>query len=295
MTGDRGRGIAVLISITALWGISFPLVGETVDGRTQGQVLYFLFLRFGLATLGFLPIVRPLYRATKQAGPRAWGVAIVLGSTLFAGFYLQTWGLQHTTASRSAFVTMLSVPMVPLLAALKSRRAPSRVMMIGAGLATFGTGLVLAPEGTLQPNFGDALTLGSAFFFALEILLLEWATRRAPTSIIAAGQIFGVALLSGVACLIVPIDLPAEWPGLWTGVVVTGLVCTTLALGGMTWGQARVKAEVAAVIFALEPIFASLFVWLYLGVSMTLLQATGGAIVFGAVAWATRAPDPSQA
>ncbi len=291
MRGERGRGILVLISITALWGISFPLVGEVVDGRTQGQVLYFLFLRFGLASLGFLPIARPLWRATKRAGLGAWAVAILVGCVLFCGFYLQTWGLQHTSASRCAFITMLSVPMVPLLAAIQHRRAPSKVMMIGAGLATIGTGLVLAPQGALQPNFGDALTLGSAFFFALEILLLEWATRRAPTSIIAAGQILGVALLAGLACLVVPFDLPDQWPGLATGVLVTGLVCTTLALGGMTWGQARVKAEVAAVIFTLEPIFASLFVWLYLGVAMTPLQILGGTIVFGSVAWATRAQE----
>lgn len=294
MKNERSRGVLVLVAVTALWGISFPLVGDVVEGRTRGQVLLFLFLRFGLATLSFLPVARPILRKARGAGARPWLLSLAIGALFFVAFFLQSLGLQHTTPSRSAFVTVLSVPMVPFLGALLHRRAPSPVHLVASLLATLGIGLVLAPGGELEPNRGDWLTLASAAVFAVEILLLEYVTRRAPTLIVAFGQIAGVALFSGLALLFVPLELPEAWPGLATGVVVTGLVCTTLALGGMTWGQARVGAEVAAVIFALEPVFATLFVWLLIGQGLGPLQSVGGLVVFGAVAWSARVPVDSR-
>jgi drug/metabolite transporter (DMT)-like permease len=288
---DRTRGAIALVVVTALWGVSFPLVGEAVDGRSQGQVLYFLFLRFGLASLAFLPLAGALREATRQAGSAAWGRAFSLGAVLFCGFYLQSIGLQYTTPSRCAFITMLSVPMVPLLAAVWKRRAPSSVHLLGSIFAVLGVSLVLAPGGDLRPNLGDGLTFVSAFFFALGILVLESITRRTPLLIVASGQIFGVALLCGLALGVVPLELPEEWPGLWLGVGVTGIVCTSLALALMTWGQARVSAELAAIIFALEPIFAALFVWIYLGEALGPLQGLGGGIVFASVVWAARQPE----
>ncbi len=290
MKDERTRGVLVLVAITAMWGVSFPLVGEAVEGRTRGQVLLFLFLRFALATVAFLPVLRPLVRASVGRGRGPWALSLGIGVLFFVGFLLQSFGLQHTSPSRSAFVTVLSVPMVPFLAALRHRRAPSRVHVVGSLIATLGIGLVLSPGGRLAPNLGDWLTLASAFVFALVVLWIEHATRRAPTIIVAVGQIAGVALCAAVSLLFVPVELPETWPGLWVGVGVTGLVCTTLALGGMTWGQARVSAEVAAVIFALEPVFATIFVVSFFGEALGQLQMLGGLVVFVAVAWSARVP-----
>lgn len=294
MKSERTRGVLALVLVTALWGISFPLVGEAVEGRTSGQVLFFLFLRFGLATLSFLPVSRAVVRKARGAGFLPWGLSLGIGALFFAAFFLQSLGLQHTSPSRSAFVTVLSVPMVPFLAALVHRRALSRVHVAASLVATLGIGLVLAPGGQLAPNRGDWLTLASAGIFAVEILFLEYVTRRAPTLIVTVGQIGGVALFAGLALLFVPFEMPESWPGLTQGVVVTGIVCTTFALGGMTWGQARVGAEVAAVIFALEPIFAALFVWFHVGEGLGPLQSVGGLIVFAAVAYSARIPVRSR-
>ncbi|MFT7669784.1 MAG: drug/metabolite transporter (DMT)-like permease [Planctomycetota bacterium] len=287
MKGNRGAGIAALVMTTALWGVSFPLVEVAVAGVSHAQILFFLFLRFGLASLLFLPMTRVLVRSSKGLGLRPWLLAFCIGVLFFVGFYLQTWALQHTDASRSAFITVLSVPMVPFMMAMLQRRAPSRVHVIGSMLAIFGIGLLLAPEGDLAPNFGDWLTLASAFIFAIEIILLSYVTRRAPVSIIAFAQIASVALITGCVLPFVNLELPEEWPGLFEGVVITGIFCTTLALGGMTWGQARVRAETAAVIFALEPVFTVIFVWFLMDRGMSSLQALGGLIVFGAVVYSS--------
>ena len=283
-------GAAALVAVTMLWGISFPLVGDAVAGRTIGQLLLFLVLRFSLGAIAFFPVAGRIRAAARGLGWAPWGYALAVAVLLFFSHLTQTAGLRITTPSRSAFVTVLAVPMVPLLAAIRHRRAPSKPHLFGSLLATVGVGFVLSPGGSIDPNTGDWWTLLSAFLYALEILLLEHVTRRAPVLPLAFGQIAGVALFAAIALLFVPLELPASWPGLSLAVGVTGIGCTTLALGLMTWGQGRVTAEVAAMIFALEPIFAAIFEWIYLGLGLNALQWGGGVVVFVAVVFTARVP-----
>ncbi|MEO2092630.1 MAG: DMT family transporter [bacterium] len=294
MTSRERAGALALVVVTISWGVSFPLVSDAVTGRSGGQLLIFLGLRFLLASLAFLPIMGRVIAAGAGHGARPWLFSLVIGALLFAAFYLQTLGLKYTTPSRSAFVTMLSVPMVPFLAAFMSGRRLSRVHVAGSILAIIGVALVLAPEGRVNPNRGDLLTLGSAFFFAVEILMIEYATRRAPALCLAFGQIAAAALFFGLALLIVQPIWPAEWPGLMLGVGVTGIVCTTFALGLMTWGGARVRAELAAVIFALEPVSAAFFEWALQGRAMVLSQWVAGLVVVAAVAGSSYFGAPEE-
>ena len=291
---DARRGALALVLVTALWGISFPLVGQAVSGRAPGQILAFLALRFGLATIAFLPVARPILRASRGRGVRPWLDALLVGALLFGGFGLQTLGLVHTTPGRSAFITMVSVLLVPFVAAAWHRRRPSRAHVLGCVGAFVGLAFVMSPGGEFRPNVGDLLTFGCAGLFGLHVVAIERVTRRSPTFVIAFGQIAAVGVLSALALPFVPLEWPAEWPGLWLAVVVTGLVCTTLALGLMVWGQARVPAEVAAVIFALEPIWAALFELAWLGTGLGALQWVAGGVVVASVVLASRAPVPGE-
>ena len=278
--------------MTALWGVSFPLVGGAVSGRGAGLIFVFLFLRFTLATLGFLPVAGRMVRSARGLGMRPWLDALFVGVLLFGGYALQTLGLVHTTPARSAFITMSSVLLVPFLAALRHRRRPSRAHVLGALGTLLGLAFVMSPEGRFEPNLGDMLTFACAVLFALHIVALEHVTRRSPTLPIAVGQIAVTALLSLAVLPFLTFEWPETWPGLGMAVGVTGLLCTTLALGLMVWGQARVPAETAAVIFALEPIWAALFEWAYLGKGLGPLQWAAGVLVVGSVALAARVPVP---
>lgn len=284
------RGALALVLVTALWGISFPLVGGAMAGRRPALLVVFLFLRFTVATLAFLPVLPRIVRASRGLGARPWLDGLGLGVLLLLGFGLQTMGLVETTPSRSAFITMMSVLFVPFLAAAWHRRPPSRVHVLGCAVAFVCLAFVLSPEGRLAPNRGDWLTLACAVVFAVHIVALERATRRSPALLPAFGQIAAVALFSGALALVLDWEWPAAWEGVWTAVGVTGVVCTTLALGLMAWGQARVPAEVAAVIFALEPVFAALFEVLWLGTGLSAGQWLAGLGVVAAVAWTARAP-----
>lgn len=295
MTQSERGGVPMLVLVTALWAVSFPLIGGIMEDDADENEFVFLALRFALATAAFLPIAPIIRRQSMGRGLLPWILGAILGVLLFFGYWTQTVGLKFTTPSRSAFVTMLSVPAVPILAALTFRRLPSFVHLAGSALAVVGVGLVLAPAGSFEPNHGDWWTLACAAVFAVEILLMAGFARRAPAAVLTFAMIGTVALCSFIGLGITEGATPTFDTEFWIAVGVTGIVCTTLAMGGMTWAQGRISAETAAIVFALEPVFASVFEYLYLGEGMNRLQWGGGAIVVLAVAWTARAPVPGEA
>ncbi|HJO26017.1 MAG TPA: DMT family transporter [Planctomycetota bacterium] len=292
----RRGGVPALFLATALWGVTFTVIGGAVQGRDTGDLLIFLTLRFSLATLAFLPWLPAILRQARGRGAAPWIDAAKVGVLLFASFLLQTLGLVHTTPSRSAFVTSLSVLFVPFIAAWLARRKPSRLHLYASLLALAGLAVVLAPDGRPEPNLGDWLTFACAVVFAFEIVVLEGAAARSPLGILALGQIATVALLAGLClpfCGVGLADLATSvtgdgWPELLPAVAVTGVLCTTVALGLVTWGQARLRAETVAILFALEPLWAALFEWLWTGSGLTPIQWFGGALVIVAVCLAAR-------
>src|SRR5277367_1618234 len=128
MTFDRKGASGVLpsdlalIGVTAIWGCTFLLVQNALADVSP---ILFLALRFGVASLALFVVYRKkLMRAAILPG-------LASGLFLFAGYALQTEGLKYTTASKSAFLTSLSVPMVPLAGSLVYRLVPKRFELVG--------------------------------------------------------------------------------------------------------------------------------------------------------------------
>ena len=107
-----------LLAITAIWGLTFVLVQDAI-ARTP--VLSFLAWRFLLAAALVTVLAGRQLRALSLAG---WRAGIAMGAFLTAGYVLQTYGLAHTTAAHSGFITGLFVVFTPLLAALMNGATP---------------------------------------------------------------------------------------------------------------------------------------------------------------------------
>src|SRR5439155_14808208 len=94
---------------------------------------------------------------------------VLAGVCLFGGYAFQTVGLRSTTPSKAAFLTGLTVVVVPLLNSLVYRVYPHVSESIGVVVATVGMGLM-----TLQPDSGgvgrgDVLVTLCAVAFAAHI------------------------------------------------------------------------------------------------------------------------------
>jgi drug/metabolite transporter (DMT)-like permease len=95
------------------------------------------------------------------------------------GYSLQTWGLQSIPSSKSAFITAMYVPLVPLLQWLCLGRIPGLMSCAGILLAFIGLILLAGPDGNmLALGKGEIITLVGAVAIAAEIILISaWAGK----------------------------------------------------------------------------------------------------------------------
>lgn len=265
------RAEIALALVSLVWGATFVLVKNAL---TDISTVLFLGLRFGVAAV----ILGALYRVRGGRITRTGlGAGILVGSLLYSGYLLQTFGLKYTSPATSGFITGLYVPMVPMLSAAIYRKPPGASEWIGVTLAAIGMTLLTLQSEGLRVGVGELLTLGCAFAFAWHMLALAHFSRKMGTDWLAFVQIASCAVigLSSFA-LVEPVVL--RWtPAVVLALGVTSIFATALAFWIQTWGQARTTATRAAVIFALEPVFAWLTSWLLEGEILTA-RAVAGAI-----------------
>ena len=106
---EKLRAHLLLLGVVAVWGSTFVLVKDALSDISP---LLFNLIRMALATLCLAVVYRKhLRRLTREA---LVGGAIA-GFFLAVGYQFQTAGLALTTPSKSAFLTGLTVIIVPLL------------------------------------------------------------------------------------------------------------------------------------------------------------------------------------
>ncbi len=263
---------AAMLTAVVIWGATFVIVKEALRDL---PVFHLLAFRFGLGALLLLPLLR---RSGQRRVVSADG--LMLGLALFAGYALQTGGLLWTTPSRSAFLTGLSVVLVPLFAALVLRRRPPPAGIAGALIATAGLYLLFRPAPELGGfGRGDLLSVGCAVAFAIHVLLVERVVRRGGLTSLAIGQFLVVALLSSPSLLLQPVRRQEFTPGAVRAILITGVLATALAFLCQLYAQRRLSAVETAITLALEPVVAA-------GISLaagaepwSLWTAAGGALV----------------
>lgn len=276
----RWKADSALAIVALMWGTTFVVVKQTI---TQISALYFLSLRFSLATLCLLLLFIPAFRrmSSRQILNGLAG-GFIAGIFLWLGYVLQTVGLHYTSAANSGFLTGLYIVIVPLLGAALYRQKPVLRELWGLGIATLGMIVMTIPtSGALAINFGDLLTIGCAVAFAFHLLVLGHFSKREKLEAVAVGQIACAALLS-TASLVV--EKPtAVWSGksIWA-IIVTALFATALAFALQTWGQKHTTATRTALIFALEPVFA-LITAITFGEPARWLAILGGALILAGI------------
>ena len=259
----RVKADLALVGVIFIWGTSFVIVKTALDDASP---LAFLLLRFVVASLALLVLS---WRSLATTEPGTLRAGAVIGFFLFAGFAFQTIGLQHTTPTKSAFITALSVPFVPLLLVVLFRRRLRWDVLAGIAAATLGMYLLTVPPGALEIARGDLLTLGCALAFAGHIVALGRYAPRFGHAQLALWQILvALALFVLIAPLAGPTGLDAmevRWSGrLLLAVGVTGVLATALAFSVQTWAQQFTLPTHTAIIFSLEPVFAALTSFLVL-------------------------------
>ena len=278
---DRTQAVAfaALLAISAIWGSTFFLIKDLV---ARLGVLDVLALRFGIASLALAVLAAPRLRIDAVVLRRG----LLLGLLYGVAQILQTAGLSLTSASVSGFVTGLYVVLTPLLGALLLRSRVDRATWAGASLAAVGLG-VLSLRG-LSVGGGEALTFAAAAVYALHILALSRFSdpaRALGLSLVQLVAITGVCTLAGLwpdAQGHVGIALPSSAHDWWS-LVYLAVVAGALAMVLQTWAQSHVEPSRAAVVMAVEPVWAAAFAVVLGGERVTVRMVVGGLAIVAAM------------
>jgi len=276
---------AVLIGVTAIWGSTFVVNRLVVTGDTPP--LLFLLLRFSFAAAVLLLLARGRPRT-----PGLFADSLVVGGLTALGIGFQLAGQIYTTASKAAFITGLSVPLTAPVAYLVTKKRPSAENLAGLALATVGFTVLAWPRDLSGINRGDLLVVVTALAYSYIVVRLSESSGRHDVRRFAAGQIVCAAVVTLLLRVAVQPLLgrpetffraearPLVVDGrLLAFLLWMSLAATVITFLLMTWAQARMSATHAAVIYALEPVFATLLAGLFLGERLAGRDLWGGALV----------------
>ena len=295
-TKTSSRALLALLIVTIIWGWTFSWMKEAIDAASdllQSNAMpfvvgLFMSVRFLVAAV-VMPIVIPASRKGVQT-MAVWRDGGILAAFLFGGFLLQMFGLEGVDPAVSAFLTSLYVAFTAVLTALVDRRLPGRVAVAGVAVVTIGAAFISGPP---QLSFGwpEWLTVMCAVLFAGHIVATDRVTKRSPPLAVAWASFVWVG--AGSLGLLAygwldRSDISSDaviallfTPGFIRPALLAGLLGTLVALTLLTNFQRYLSPIRAAILYSLEPVWASIIAitmgatlidgWLLFGGGLLLL------------------------
>ena len=270
--------------VTFVWGATFVLIKNAVE--QDATPLLFNFIRMTLAALTLAAL---FHREILRISRATFVDGAITGTFLFLGYEFQTTGIRLTSASKSAFITGISVVLVPVFLILFWGRRISLWTTVGVGGAITGLFLLTVPAGEsglanwASVNRGDLLTLACAVSFGFQIIFLGRATERHPFAQIGFLQIATAAVLMGLTAPI--LERPhIVWSSrvVWA-IVITALLGTAAAFTIQAWAQQFTSPTHTALIFSLEPVFAWITSYFVLGERLGSRAGIGAVLILAGV------------
>ena len=133
-----------------------------------------------------------------------------------------------------------------------------------------------------------------AIVFAVHILLLSHFSKRMSTDWLSLQQI-AVCAAIGLSTFWWVEPVTVRWSGpVVFALMLTSVLATALAFWLMTWAQARTSPTRAALIFALEPVFAWLTSWIVEGEVLTVRAFAGAGCILAGILLMELKPAPGS-
>ena len=274
----------LLVLVTFVWGATFVLIKKAVEQDATPLTFNFVRMLLAATTLAII-FNRDLTRITRQS----FIAGALTGIFLWLGYEFQTTGICLTTASKSAFITGLSVVLVPLMLILFWGRKLRGWTALGVLAAITGMFLLTVPASNsgaanwTSVNRGDLLTSACAVSFAFQIIFLGRATERHPFAQIGFLQIATAALLMGITAPLMEHPHMTCSSRVAVAIVITGLLGTAAAFTIQAWAQQFTSPTHTALIFSLEPVFAWITSYVVLNERLGFRAGMGAALILAGV------------
>lgn len=300
----RWHANILLLLAGAIWGMGF--VAQASAMTSIGPYL-FIALRFAVASLVILPFTvlesrrydaltdialeGTRHRVGRKLQNADYIKFAVIGLSLFAGMATQQVGLLTTSVTNSGFLTGLYVVFTPVLGVLLYRSKPHSVTWVAALLSLIGIYLLSGGELSKLVK-GDILTIISAMFWALQVVLIARFVGESGRPLALSQVQFTITAL--LALLVALTIEPILWESilqvapqiLYAGIFASGFAFTIQVIG-----QRYTSAPQAAIFLSAEAPFAALFAYLFLSEKIAVIGFLGCALILAAMLAVELAPQ----
>ncbi len=279
----RSKAHGVLLLCSFFWGVTFVVVK---DALLDISVFGYLAARFLLGALPMIWFYRDDLR--KLTREELWP-GLQIGLFMSAGYAFQTAGIARTTPSKAAFITGVSVVLVPIFVAVIWRRKIGPWAWFGAAGSFIGLYFLTVPkEGLTELNHGDLLVMVCAVMYALQIIYISRYSATYSLGALSCIQVVLVGVLSAIAVPVFNATGVEPFFIRFTfrmefGVIVTAIFTTAIAYPLLVWAQRHTSATNTALILTTEPVFAAFTSFFTLHERLGGRALTGAALILGGI------------
>ncbi len=300
------RANLMLLIGALIWGSTF--VAQTTASDSV-EPFTFLFARSFLGFFFLIPVIaifdfksnQKLLNGEKNKilipSKTTLIAGILCGGVLVVASYCQQKGITLMTdnaSGKAGFITALYIVFTPIFGVILKRRIP-KIIAVCVPIATLGFYLLCIKSG-FTIEFGDFVTLLSAFFFTFHILIIDYFMEKGANPIkTSCIQFLVVGVISLVfAFIFEKPDLSIMWNAkleiMYAGFLSSGIAYTLQIVA-----QKDADPTSATLIMSLESVFAVLSGWLVLGETLSSKELIGCLFVFIAVILAQiQLPQPKK-
>ena len=277
-----------LLLTAFLWGISF--VAQKAGMQYMGP-FSFNCVRSFLGGLSLIPVIyiAKLIKEDKRT-PKLKQLQHILlakagiscGAALFAAMSIQQYSMLSASAGKAGFISSLYIIFVPIISMFFGHKL-SKNVKISLILAVIGLYLLCFKSNTAGFDFYDVLLLISAFFYGVQILVVNYFSKRLNAVKVCCLQFFVVGILSIPLVLFFETlhfqDIMAcKVPLFFAGILTCGVAYTL-----QIFGQKYTTPVIAVLILCLESVFAVLGGAVVLHETMTSKEISGCIFMITAV------------
>lgn len=245
-----------------------------------------LLARMVLATLLLGTTVAMVRPHALRVSRRVLAAAIACGGLNATGMVGFFWALTRLEASMASMIISLIPLLVLSLLALRGERLTYR-HGVRMALAASGVYLLIGPSGDVDTQ-GVIVALGSLFFFALQVAMVQW--YLSGTDAYSAAFYMTAAMTAGVAIFWTAQGAVWQTPTLtqWGLIVGLAVVSTYISRVMMFSAVSRIGSGQVSMLTPVETMLTILWSYLFLGERLTVVQAIGGVLILASAVLAIK-------
>ena len=250
MIVQKTQAYWMLILVTVLWGVTFPVINLAAPFIDPAL---FVTIRFSLAALVMLPFIWKRFSNTNKL---LIYDAIIIGFLNSTSYLTQTIGLGTVPPATAAFITGLGIVLVPLMSPLLKVGTPTKRDILAVLICLAGL-YILTGANLHHLTRGEDYIFICAISYAMMIVYLQKTTQRhTDLYLLAFYEVFFCMLFTMLfvrpSHLFITIN---------SAVISATIYCAATTIAAfvlLTYYQRFVSTTHAALIYALEPVFASI-------------------------------------